>query len=318
LTRAITRHNEGTARVIPIILSSCDWNIPEVPFSKLSVLPTHARPITSWSNQEDAFTIVAKGIRAVVDQLRAEKLTKQQTAEQQEQQQFLQKTANQQAITGSSLGLQSQKQSTAIGRGRIAGDSIPFPLQISPKAREVYRGRIAGDKTGVDLSRFSSNGLSSERGIDYTRLQDLLKTADWKGADQETRNIVFTVCNRSHGETLESEDIRQSSDSAFLVIDQLWSENSKGHFGFSSQQAILYRFEDFSGVTYKIFQRFSQSVGWYKGDSWIKYESLDFSLNAPVGHFPYSRSWITPTRPAATAQRFHALMLKLKSSTINL
>jgi TIR domain len=36
LGRAIARHNEGTAWVIPIILRPCDWNHLDVPFSKLN------------------------------------------------------------------------------------------------------------------------------------------------------------------------------------------------------------------------------------------------------------------------------------------
>ena len=154
---------------------------------------------------------------------------------------------------------------------------------------------------------------TSEREIDYAQLQGLLKVADWKGADQETRNIVFKVCNRFHGETLESENIRQLPDSTFLAIDQLWLIHSEGHFGFSTQQTVWHELENLAGVTYKIFQRFSQSVGWYEADSWVKYENLNFSLKAPLGHLPYCRSWITPTRPTATAQRFHALMLKVRN-----
>ncbi len=86
LRRAIARHTEGTARVIPVILRSCDWNHADVPFSKLNVLPTHAKPITSWTDQEEAFTIVAQRIRETVDQLRAKKLAERQATEQEKQQ----------------------------------------------------------------------------------------------------------------------------------------------------------------------------------------------------------------------------------------
>jgi len=73
LKRAIERHREGTARVIPIILRSCDWNHSDVPFSKLNVLPTHAEAIASSLNQDDAFTKVAQKIRETVEQLTAKK-----------------------------------------------------------------------------------------------------------------------------------------------------------------------------------------------------------------------------------------------------
>ncbi|MBW4578071.1 MAG: toll/interleukin-1 receptor domain-containing protein [Tildeniella nuda ZEHNDER 1965/U140] len=74
MKRAIERHNSGEARVIPIILRPCDWNHPDVPFSKLNVLPTYAKPITSWADQDEAFTIVAQRIRETADQLRAKKI----------------------------------------------------------------------------------------------------------------------------------------------------------------------------------------------------------------------------------------------------
>lgn len=81
--RAIARHDAGEARVIPIILRPCDWNHPDVPFSKLNVLPTHARPITKWADPEEGLAIVAQRIREIVDQLRAKKLAEQQVEEQQ-------------------------------------------------------------------------------------------------------------------------------------------------------------------------------------------------------------------------------------------
>jgi TIR domain len=74
---AIDRHNAGTARVIPVILRPCDWNHEDVPFSKLNVLPTHAKPITGWQDPEEAYAIVAQKIRETVEQLRKQKQTKQ-------------------------------------------------------------------------------------------------------------------------------------------------------------------------------------------------------------------------------------------------
>jgi len=67
MTRALERHNDGEARVIPIILRAVDWH--GSPFSKLQALPTDAKPVTSWPNQDEAFTDVARGIRRVVEEL---------------------------------------------------------------------------------------------------------------------------------------------------------------------------------------------------------------------------------------------------------
>jgi hypothetical protein len=68
LKRAMERHEAGHARVIPIILRPCDWKA--APFGKLQALPKDARPVTEWRSRDKAFTDVALGIRAAVEELR--------------------------------------------------------------------------------------------------------------------------------------------------------------------------------------------------------------------------------------------------------
>lgn len=65
MQRAMQRHNAGEACVIPIILHACDW--ADAPFSKLQALPTNAKPVSSWADTNEAFSITAKGIRAVIE-----------------------------------------------------------------------------------------------------------------------------------------------------------------------------------------------------------------------------------------------------------
>ncbi|HWS99439.1 MAG TPA: toll/interleukin-1 receptor domain-containing protein [Pyrinomonadaceae bacterium] len=61
-TLAMERHRNGEARVIPIILRECDWQ--DMPFGTLQVLPENAVPVKKWSDRDDAFTRVERGIRA--------------------------------------------------------------------------------------------------------------------------------------------------------------------------------------------------------------------------------------------------------------
>ncbi len=65
--RAMERHRTGTARVIPVILRAVD--LDGVPFNQLQSLPRDRIPVTSWRNQDEAFTDIAKGIRAVVKEI---------------------------------------------------------------------------------------------------------------------------------------------------------------------------------------------------------------------------------------------------------
>jgi len=67
--RAIERHNQGEARVIPVLVRTCDWK--SAPFAKLTALPTNWKAVTSWSNQDEAWTDVALGIRKAVEAITA-------------------------------------------------------------------------------------------------------------------------------------------------------------------------------------------------------------------------------------------------------
>jgi HEAT repeat protein len=75
LAQALERHNQGTAKVIPIILRSCDWT--SAPFGKLQALPiahgSGAKPVTQWADQDEAFTHIAQGIRKAVAELQQRK-----------------------------------------------------------------------------------------------------------------------------------------------------------------------------------------------------------------------------------------------------
>ena len=64
LKRAMERHGSGEARVIPVITRPVDWQ--GAPFSKLQSLPSDVRPITLWTNQDEAFVDVTQGIRKAV------------------------------------------------------------------------------------------------------------------------------------------------------------------------------------------------------------------------------------------------------------
>src|SRR5262245_5386906 len=67
MKRAMARHADGSAHVIPIILRDCDWS--DTPFSKLQALPKDARPITSWENIDEAFTNVATGLKKAIGEM---------------------------------------------------------------------------------------------------------------------------------------------------------------------------------------------------------------------------------------------------------
>lgn len=64
ITAAMARHEQGTAVVIPVAVRPCDWS--GLPFSKLNALPSKAKPVTSYTNRDEAWLEVVQGVKRVV------------------------------------------------------------------------------------------------------------------------------------------------------------------------------------------------------------------------------------------------------------
>jgi hypothetical protein len=64
---ALQRHNAGEARVVPVILRPCAWE--KTPFGSLQALPTDAKPVSRWSDRDEACLNVARGVMKIVDEL---------------------------------------------------------------------------------------------------------------------------------------------------------------------------------------------------------------------------------------------------------
>ncbi|UBF23832.1 GUN4 domain-containing protein [Kovacikia minuta CCNUW1] len=268
LKRAIARHDAGTARVIPIILRPCDWNHSCVPFSKLNVLPTHAIPITKWENRDDAFAIVAQRIRETVDELLTQKkLAKQQAWKQPQKQK--------QAVDALEQWLQLSIQN--------------YPQQSPTALTLLNQGRIAGIPLDSNSSNSFEEDLSSDRGVEYTRLLDLLKAGQWKEADRETYRIMIFSVGKRDGDHFADTDFLNLPCENLQAIDYLWAKYSSAKFGFSTQKSLyLQSGGDLNGgcPSDKVWDEFSDRVGWRKDGAWLDYDNLIFSLEAPPGHLP--------------------------------
>jgi len=73
MEKALERHEQGLARVIPVILRPCEWS--RTPLAGLVAVPKDGRPITKWPDIDDAFLDIAKAIRAAVDKVCTKKPT---------------------------------------------------------------------------------------------------------------------------------------------------------------------------------------------------------------------------------------------------
>lgn len=145
--------------------------------------------------------------------------------------------------------------------------------------------------------KYEIDDLSSEMGIDYSQLRDLLKVGKWKEADEETITLMLKASGREEKGYLTPESIKSFSCIDLRTIDTLWVKYSKGHFGFSVQKHL---WESLGGQTgsydEEIYDKFSATLGWkklknqnlvlVKGLKWLQWYELTFDLNAPQGHLP--------------------------------
>src|SRR5712692_3640397 len=79
MAKALEREKAGTCRVIPILLRPTDWE--NAPFSHLQLLPTDARPVTSWTDRDSAFWDIAKETRKAIQELLVALKTKEKKPE---------------------------------------------------------------------------------------------------------------------------------------------------------------------------------------------------------------------------------------------
>jgi replicative DNA helicase len=71
LNRSLDRHDAGQAAVIPIIVRPVD--LDGAPFQHIHSLPTDRKPVTLWSDRDEAWVDVVRGLRNTVNEINKKK-----------------------------------------------------------------------------------------------------------------------------------------------------------------------------------------------------------------------------------------------------
>ncbi|MEQ9001545.1 MAG: serine/threonine-protein kinase [Coleofasciculus sp. B1-GNL1-01] len=180
---------------------------------------------------------------------------------------------------------------------RVVRDSLQPPQALNSNVSDrVNQGILTGMELQPEnrpqsvsewlrllIPQNSGDDLSSECGIDYRRLRDLLAAGEWKEADEETADKMLAVIGKEKWRNVEREDIDKFSCTDLRTIDRLWVKYSNGRFGFSVQKRIWQSVGGQPGVyDGDIYNKYADVLGWREQGK----ENLSFCLNAPQGHLP--------------------------------
>ncbi|MBD2337678.1 GUN4 domain-containing protein [Calothrix sp. FACHB-156] len=139
--------------------------------------------------------------------------------------------------------------------------------------------------------------LSSEKGIDYIKLRDLLAAGNWKDADYETYLLMLQAVGRQENDWIREAELLNFPCTDLCTIDRLWTKYSNGHFGFSVQKEIYLSVGGKPDGIHdeKAWNKFGDIVGWRVQSSWIYSNQITwiysnqviFDTYAPRGHLPH-------------------------------
>lgn len=165
--------------------------------------------------------------------------------------------------------------------------SVQEWLQLLPQ--EAQRQILTQKET--EYQKQKTDDLSSDKGVDYTKLRDLLAQAKWKDADKETLAVMLKVAGREQEGRLRVSDMEKFPCTDLRTIDTLWVKYSNGRFGFSVQKRIWQTIrQSLQGLhneekPKEICNYFMARVGFNQ-----------YSLETPEGHFPKDL-WLLYFRP---------------------
>jgi serine/threonine protein kinase len=177
-----------------------------------------------------------------------------------------------------------QEVNRRIAVSDVASGAMLAGLQLQAEDRPQSVSEWLG------LLRVDVDDLSSEKGVDYGRLRDLLKACEWKDADYETYLCMLKAAGQEEKGYLELEDIDNFPCTDLRTIDRLWVKYSNGRFGFSVQKRIYQELGGTREYDEKIWKAFGDRVGWRQGGEWMDYDDLRWDKNCgvtPLGHIPF-------------------------------
>jgi len=159
---------------------------------------------------------------------------------------------------------------------RMVSGAVRRPAAATPFRAVRTAATVAADKAVA---------LESEMDIDYTPLEEALKSGEFRKADDMTRALLITLAG-DDAETREYvyfTEVKNIPVADLKTIDALWVAHSDGKFGYSVQRKLWKQKKEQWG-------KFFTLLDWTTGEnnsyrSWAGNEYI-YSMEAKKGHLP--------------------------------
>ncbi|MFO7091486.1 GUN4 domain-containing protein [Limnospira platensis] len=182
------------------------------------------------------------------------------------------------------IASQLQSQSQAIA-SQLQSQSQAIASQLQSQSQAIASQLESITEAVADTP------IVSYSGFDYSQLNRLLKSGQWKAADEKTAKMMCRVAGKTHDGYLNYDDIKNFPGEDWRIIDGLWVKHSRGRFGFSVQKQIYINCGGLPDGSYPkgddILERYGDQVGWRVGRSWILKSDCTFAAIAPCGYLPF-------------------------------
>jgi hypothetical protein len=179
------RHEQGEAKVIPIIIRPCDWK--DLPFSKIQGLPKNAKALSTWTDIDEGYLNIIEGIKLAINS--REESVNNVEATKTETNDFI--SFPYEVIIG------------RLPRGYVVIQDIEFADYSHWAVRASYFDYDGNWRHGTHYHESYRRRWESPEGQEAQCAKLRIQKADWNIADTAIY-LIIELRGRSKGDTIES------------------------------------------------------------------------------------------------------------------
>lgn len=231
MTRALERHDEGSAIVIPVILRACDWM--RSPLGRLNAVPRDGKPIKQLPDIDDAMLQVATAVRAAVERLGTQPSAPPQAATKPRPTAAHREEAPASDLRPSeprSSNLRLAKTFTSRDRDRFRDEAFEFIARFFENSLSELGSRNPGYEgvfRRIDANRFHATVYKDGR--------DLAKATIFLGGDIARNGISYVQGHTTASNTL-NESLSVEADDQTMYL----KEFGMMHFGADRERKLSF------------------------------------------------------------------------------